>query len=493
MSTKGNINVTGQDLLTIPGALNPNETGWIFPEVIYEDSGGRRRSWSIIVDLFDNSGNALKIKNNYYDGQNIPGAYSTITVTHGIIGGKMQTTTPTKVTIGKNIGKANQTNVWTQALRDALSKYNDTIKSKAVMTTSENTASLGRYLPLLLKIYRRVLIHTDIKSHTKEIKLVKDTGNVNVDWSKTSEVSKYMQPKFDGVRVIARWTSTDIVDIYSRNLNTYPGFDKIKKQLEPIFQKYPMLYLDGELYKQGLHLQDISGIARTSSKNSEIENELEYHIYDCFIPPRQTIDVAGKEYSGGNNDKECSIAFDDRLIILNNILTEKYLVLNPNIKKVITTQVQSEEEVRELVKKYIISEDYEGGVLRLGTFPYEFAIGGHRTSGVLKLKPRFEEEYKVVGFTEGDKGKEVGAIIWELETPSKGVFPNDKGLYPGGITFTCVPKLDYQERYKLYEEMKKDNVFEKQWKGKMMTIQYEDVSKTGVPLRAKAITLRNYE
>ena len=45
-----------------------------------------------------------------------------IIITHGLLGGKQQTTTR-RVTQGKNVGRANATTPWTQAVAEATSKW----------------------------------------------------------------------------------------------------------------------------------------------------------------------------------------------------------------------------------------------------------------------------------------------------------------------------------------------------------------------------------
>jgi ATP-dependent DNA ligase len=61
-----------------------------------------------------------------------------------------------------------------------------------------------------------------------------------------------------------------------------------------------------------------------------------------------------------------------------------------------------------------------------------------RSKHLLKYKPLFDEEFEIVDYKSGDKGKEIGAIIFVLKTK------DDK-------TFNAVPNMPYEERYSLYK------------------------------------------
>ena len=57
----------------------------------------------------------------------------------------------------------------------------------------------------------------------------------------------YIQPKLDGVRCIFTKDGA-----YSRTGNEFKNVDHIKKDLKVVFNRYPNLILDGELYNHGL-------------------------------------------------------------------------------------------------------------------------------------------------------------------------------------------------------------------------------------------------
>lgn len=468
------------------GEFNKARTRWSFPELKYVDSMDRQRVWCLWVELVkagDKEGAALIIKDEYYNNDTIEDIYGRITTEFGIVGGKIQQTIPTFVTTGKNLGKKNQTNVWMQALREAISKYNDHVKGKVATVEAkekvqfvkqigrelftEDFEKYPRYPPMLMKVYRRVVV----KKHKKgadRYELVRESGCVDVDLSKETI---YAQRKLNGVRVVAHLVgegttaSPHRVEIYSRKLGLYLGFHKLNEQIMNVLKAHPKLYLDGELYKHHKSLQDISGIARRAEKE-EAHEELEYHIFDCFYPPHK-------------DKPDHSITFETANNLIDKILDAKTLETNPLLKRVETVRVHNEEELTAYLEKFL-AEGYEGMMLRRAHMPYKFSYGDTRTTSTLKVKPRFENEYKIVGYTQGSKGKDLGAIMWELETPE-------------GKTFTAVPKgITYEERYELYKKMT-PKLFTTEYKGKLMTIEYEELSTDGVPLRAKALVVRDYE
>ena len=101
-------------------------------------------------------------------------------------------------------------------------------------------------------------------------------------------------------------------------------------------------------------------------------------------------------------------------------------------------------------------------------------------NNLVKMKKQMTDEYEVISFTEGKKGKDKGALLWILKT--------DKD-----ISFTVTPKdMTYEERYKLFKEASIKKYFDEKFKGRMMTVEYEDLSKDQIPLRAKSIGFREH-
>lgn len=104
----------------------------------------------------------------------------------------------------------------------------------------------------------------------------------------------------------------------------------------------------------------------------------------------------------------------------------------------------------------------------------------NRSKDLQKLKPWYDQEFEIVGFTSG-KGRNQNAIIWICKTSN-------------GHEFNCDPKnMSIDQRKILYAEFNSNpSKFQDEYKGLMMTVQYEEKNNdTGIPQRAKALGIRN--
>ena len=129
----------------------------------------------------------------------------------------------------------------------------------------------------------------------------------------------------------------------------------------------------------------------------------------------------------------------------------------------------------------LIKKGYEGVILKNNSGIYEFSKDKEiRSYHIRKRKPRHSSEYKIIDYKCGTIGKEENAIIWILETKE-------------GKTFTSVPiHITLIARIKMYNDMTLD-IFNECYKNKMMTVEYDDLSDDLIPLRAKAICVREID
>ena len=324
---------------------------------------------------------------------------------------------------GKNIGKKNATNTIIQAIYEAHSLY-----KKKVQTTNN-----PHILPMLLK-------------------------NINDKPLTESDLQKgvYVERKFDGVRVISHKEKGKVI-MHSRTGKAYSGLTEIEEELDLLIGD-SNIYLDGELYIHDVPLQDISGAVR--GKNNKLRNQLTLYIYDCLDTKNPTMDQQTRK--------------EILTMLFNNVrdLTKIQLVRSK--------LVYNEDAIEELYNKFIV-EGYEGAILRKIDNVYEQGKNGARSSGVLKKKQMFTDEFKIVDYEEGKRGKDKGAVIFIMET--------DKGH-----TFNAVPNMTLEDRKKLFGELEKNTAkFNKEYLEKEATIQYSTLSKNGVPQQPKFITVRDYE
>lgn len=316
----------------------------------------------------------------------------------------------------KNIGKANATTPEQQADAEAIAMFT---KRKA----------LGYY--------------EDIKDIDKpmffEPMLAKD-------WDKERLKVKfplYSQPKLDGMRCIVKSDG-----MWSRNGKQVISAPHIFNALEPLFEEYPDIVLDGELYaeRSEIDFNTIISCVRKTKPNLEdymiSKQYIRYHVYDCGSHPEGFI----KRYK----------------FLYEEIKLHEYDFIVP----VETNFVRSHQEVMQLYKDYV-NRGYEGQMLRVLDAPYE----NKRSKYLLKHKSWVENEFEIKGVVEG-KGNlsgKVGKLQFELNGK-----PFDSAVNGG---------WEYLEQ--LFK--RKDLI------GKPATVKYFELTEDGVPRFPKVVEIRDYE
>jgi ATP-dependent DNA ligase len=310
----------------------------------------------------DNAGKVLPIRQEYFDPKtNMSGLRGRLDVDAITVKGNRRESAPTYVLSGKNIGKKNETNVFCQALRDALSKYNSQKKSAGQV----EIAGKPRYYPMLAKVYSEFM-------------------------------PGWLSPKLDGLRAVLTWDEKCI--IYSRTLADYPPITEICEEVSAMLQANPRLYLDGELYCHGVPLQKIaSAVKRQKSAPIELAKRISYNVYDCFL--------AGSAME--------PMKFSDRLALLNRLFKE-YGIGMGRVHLLPHVFVASQAEIDREYQKYL-DGGYEGAMLRLDV-PYDSQANNYHSSHLLKIKPRFDAEFEVVDWTVSDIGKSTGALMVKFKT-----------------------------------------------------------------------------
>ena len=202
------------------------------------------------------------------DGEQV-GTTATIITEDGLLGGKL-TKRPTKVTEGKNIGKANETTPYEQAISEAQSKYNKKLrKGYKNLTTLEfecktpprywnTTEELIGYLDSIMPKF-----NTDKEGNAKPMlayPLYKTLKNGIVSRIK---FPVFGQRKYNGVRCHASYVNGE-VRLVSREGVRYE-ISHIQESLEKIFNRLDEedraeFIFDGELYIHGTILSDITSV-----------------------------------------------------------------------------------------------------------------------------------------------------------------------------------------------------------------------------------------
>jgi DNA ligase-1 len=391
---------------------------------IFNQQGTKVRQWSIIINLFDSNNNQIDIND---ETQEVPkDAYTTYHTSNGYIGMTITKSEDTIVKVGKNIGRKNETNVLQQAVKNARSKYNLKMNSGYSLELKENTKKVP--FPMAVKPWKNE--------------------------SKKLVYPLYVQPKLDGIRMIAILVDNE-VQIYSRRLHDVPGFDSLKSELYTQFMSLDeadrSVIIDGELYAHGMHLNEISGIVRNESTDEINKCKLQYHIFDCFDTSRP------------------NLTFEDRYKIIEKFCENKgkYTVLTK------TKKVNNAEAADDFYFK-VIGKGYEGIIYKMANKPYEYSFDREKRSSMYqKRKKQDDAEFEIVDFTSG-KGKDADAIVFILKVKD-------------GLTFNCVPNGTYTYRKELYKKATED--FNNTFKGKLAKVIYDDISSDGVPLRGRIVQI----
>lgn len=261
--------------------------------------------------------------------------------------------------------------------------------------------------------------------------------------------------KIDGVRCSFYWKDGEVKSA-SRGGGDYdPATSHLREHptMIALFEKYPDLVLDGELYEHGRSLQQISGAARQEKKGEE-SSWLQYYIYDVM---------------------DSTKPFEDRLDVLHDISNEFDLGFQPEkyfeddelkVQMVPQEKVIGWANIQKLHDKYV-KEGFEGVVIRDPSKPYNF---GGRTNAMIKVKMYKDSEFEIVGYEDGLR-------------PEDMVFVCQTDL---GIKFEAKPMGPRELKYEYLDRM--DEII-----GKMATVKYFYLSDEGCPLQPVLKAIRDYE
>lgn len=401
-----------------------------FKTISNADARGNVSTWTIKVLLFDSSNNPVELKDEVWNDAiyQQPDYYATIVVDNIKHTGKRVDNKPTVVSSGKNLSKSNATNAFTQAVIQANSKF--TVKLRQ---SEQADTSINKPMPMALKKY----------------------NDVKVDFTD----GVFVQPKMDGIRCIAYLTDDAKVELYSRGMKVHAKVPHINEALSSLYIMQPDVYLDGELCfsDHKTPLQEVNSAVNSSSYDDGQKNKVVYKIYDCF-----NINISYNQ--------------DQRINYITGL--SEFLKDIDCLEVVNTIRVNSEAELYETHSKFV-EQGHEGTIVRLPKGKYKYGFNCSRSSDVLKVKDYEDSEFKIVDFGCGTKGKDVGAIIFVLETDS-------------GKQFNAVPNMTINERRELYKTLSEDSfIFDIEYKDKMATIQYADLNRSGIPSQPKFIGIRD--
>lgn len=250
----------------------------------------------------------------------------------------------------KNTGKKNETTASEQALKEAIAKYN----KKKEKGFSENLETSGTsWIEVML------------------------AGKWNDYGELLMGKAVAIQPKLDGHRCVS-YLQNSASYLQSRGGKEITSCDHLKPFLKNVYEKYPKIILDGELYNHHVPFETLCGLIRRhhSSKDS---HKVQYHIYDVFGEGMEKATFSARHEFLKNIFAECN-------------LPEDFFVL---VETHFTTCQQVNLDFYE--NKYL-EENYEGIMIRN---PNSFYENKKRSKGLLKLKRFEDEEFTIVSINDG--------------------------------------------------------------------------------------------
>lgn len=244
----------------------------------------------------------------------------------------------------------------------------------------------------------------------------------------------YSTPKLNGVNA-TYWLVGDELKLTSRGGDEYPAIPHLEDEVRKVMKYLDTDCLNGELYIYGEHLQDITSAVK---KPKELSKLLEFHIFE--LP----------NYEGTYAAKRIKL---DSILALN--LTK--------VAAVSSSKVTSAEGIERHYNR-CMSAGLEGTVIYNADAPYEFNT---RSSHVYKYKKTQDAEFQILNYEVDKNGHPV-------------LICNAKGDKP----FKVKPKGTDAERKQIIED------FDEKYKMAWYKIEYEMLSKDGIPLKGVGIGLR---
>jgi len=294
--------------------------------------------------------------------------HSEIIINTGLLDGA-KVKTVTQISEGKNIGKSNETDHYSQAVLEANSKVDSQLKKGYVkdFNNIQNKDLLGSGIPAPM------LAH---KHHpTGEQKSSKTLAQMGILGKKI-----FCQPKLDGNRCLIK-VENGVATMYTRSGDKMPvQLDSILDNVLNIDVKEESFILDGELFSNKFSFNKLNGlIKRQTASKEDIEERknIKYHLYDVMIDE----------------------GYEERYKFIQNFASENIEVI-PNFEIIAT-----DENIKEYLERFL-SEGHEGLMLRKLGLGYDHK----RSWQLVKVKVFEDEEFELVGFVEDKRKGFVGAF-----------------------------------------------------------------------------------
>jgi ATP-dependent DNA ligase len=250
-----------------------------------------------------------------------------------------------------------------------------------------------------------------------------------------------IQPKFDGMRAFLYLDSVNKPKLVSRLGNPIETTPHINEEVKELKILKPGVYLDGELFTFDYPFEELVGLLKTSENLSEEKLEKLRHVKFYVFDMLDT-----------NNKK---MTFRERFKVVSSLLEK----IKPKTLASVETKVGNvfSEDVAIKIRNKYIKQGYEGVMFR--NLESEYGIN-KRSSDLIKFKKTLDAEYEIIGYEEA-KGRDIGTPIFLLKTSK-------------GDQFSARPTGTLESRKEMLKKVKS-------LIGKMATVEYQELSKKGVP------------
>ena len=306
----------------------------IFPTLYTRDAAGVVRFWR--MELNPERPDQYRTVAGVRGGAEVPSGWTTATP--------------------KNVGRSNETSSVEQAVLEVEAQY----QKKRDRKYHDDPDSVGGYKFFAPMLAQKFASMADL-----------------------SYTYAYTQPKLDGIRAVI-----SVEGATTRQGKPILTVPHVLEDLVPVFEQYPDLVLDGELYNHGLRddFNEVSSVVRRPKPSpddlAKAKKLVQYHIYDV---------AAG--FEGG---------FGARIGSLHTLVGYAMGFSDPldapaSIRFVDTYRVETQEQLDERYGAFL-AEGYEGQMVRLDA-DYE---EGKRSKNLLKRKEFLDGEFDLVRVEQGE-------------------------------------------------------------------------------------------
>jgi len=371
-----------------------------FPTLYNKAKCGKIQVWKIWVEDREDGIGVIHTERGYQDGKMTKGTK--------------------EITKGKNIGKANATTPFQQAVAEAQSTHTKKMKKDQYV---EDPGVLEN------RVVKKPMLAQTFGFEGK-----------NANRKKGIVFPCEAQPKIDGIRCM-----TDVNEMQSRNNTQYTNYKKIHEECKDLIvllategSSIEKIIIDGELFTSEIPFEELNGVINKKTPIPKMDL-VEYHIFDY-------VDLS-----------QPNLTFKERSEKL-QVIFVGYPTKFSKLRLVETVECKTPETAKALHAAYT-RQGYEGLILRNSKSVYQM---DKRSYDLQKYKEFSDEEFKIVSFEEGT-GQDKGTVVWICETD-------------GGTEFSVRPKGDYEFRANQLKEAPKIIA-----SGAKLTVTFQGTFPNGVP------------